>query len=113
MSGFCLNYHHIDGRGINPRLETFRMVLEHTTDADINIQNSKGQTALHAVANYRHIRDPYIAKGRREAAKLLIKRGIDIAARDADGKTAGDLFVKNDMDSMFRKDVELVQLLGF
>jgi len=107
MSGFCLNYYDLDSRDLNPRLVTFKMVLQHTVD--VNAKNNKGETALHVLANDQL--SGHMAKGRIEAAKLLIKKGADVSARDGDGKTAGDVFIQNDTDLMLRKDAELAQLL--
>lgn len=107
MSGFCLNYHHLNGCGTNPRLETFKMVMQSAVD--VNAKNNKGDTALHALANERL--SGHMAQGRMEAAKLLIEKGADVSSRNGDMKTAGDLFVQYDTDLLLQKDAILVQLL--
>lgn len=109
MSGFCLNYHSLDGRGTNPRLETFTLVLQHTVD--VNAQNHKGDTALHALATERL--SGVMGKGRIEAAKLLIARmGGNFAVRNHEGKAAGELFAENDYEGLVRGDAELTRLLA-
>lgn len=108
MSGFCLNYHDLDGRGTNPRLETFQLVLQETVD--INAKNNRGDTALHALATGRL--SGYLARGRVEAATLLLEKGAEVTSRNGDGKTAGALFVQNDTDYLIRNDPALAQLLA-
>jgi len=109
MSGFCLNYHHLDGQGTNPRLETFTLVLQNTVD--VNAKNNKGDTALHALATGRLA--GVMGKGRIEAAKLLVgERGVDVTERNREGKTAGELFKENDVEGLVRGDAELTRLLA-
>jgi len=109
MSGFCLNGHYLDGRGTNPRLETFTLVLQNTVD--INAKNNKGDTALHALAIGRL--SGVMGQGRIEAAKLLVgKQGVDVAERNREGKTAGELFKENDVEGLVRGDAELTRLLA-
>jgi len=108
MSGFCLNYHHLDGRGTNPRLETFKLVMQSTVG--VNAKNDRGDTALHALANGRL--SGHMAQGRMEAAKSLIEKGADVSSRNGDAKTAGDLFIQNDTGLLLQKDAFLVQLLA-
>lgn len=107
MSGFCLNYHHLDGCGTNPRLETFKMIMQSTVD--VNAKNNKGDTALHALANGRLLGP--MAQDRMEAAKLLIEKGADVSCRNGDMNTAGDLFIENDTDLLLQNDAFLVKLL--
>lgn len=109
MSSFCLNDHQYDGRGTNQRLETFTLVLQHTVD--VNTQNHKGDTALHALATGRL--SGIMGQGRIEAAKLLIeKMGGNVAERNKEGKTAGELFAENDVEGLVRGDAELTRLLA-
>ncbi len=108
MSGFCLNYHHLDGRGTNPRLETFTLVVQNTVD--VNVKNNKGDTALHALAAGRL--SGVMGQGRIEAAKFLVgKKGVNVAERNREGKTAGELFAENDVEGLVQGDAELTRLL--
>jgi len=109
LSGWCLNYHNVDGQGTNPRLETFTLILQNTVD--VNVKNNKGDTALHALAT--GSLSGVMGKGRIEAAKLLVgERGVDVAERNLEGKTAGELFAENDFEGLFRGNAELTRLLA-
>ena len=110
MSGVCFDRgYYLDGRGINPRLETFTLVLQNTVD--VSAKNNKGDTALHALATGRLA--GVMGKGRIEAAKLLVgKQGVDVAERNREGKTAGELFKENDVEGLVRGDAELTRLLA-
>lgn len=109
MSGMCLNGHYLDGRGTNPRLETFTLVLQNTVDVDA--KNNMGDTALHALATERL--SGVMGQGRIEAAKLLVgKRGVDVAEKNREGKMAGELFAENDVEGLFQGNAELTRLLA-
>lgn len=108
MSGICLDDHHLDGRGTNPRLETFTLVLQNTVD--VNAQNTAGDNALHALATGRL--SGVMGRGRIEAAKLLFgTRGVDLAKKNLEGKTAGELFAENDVEGLVQGNAELTRLL--
>ncbi len=109
MSGFCLNRHDLDGRGTNPRLETFTLVLQNTLD--VNAKNNMGDTALHALATERL--SGVMGQGRIEAAKLLVEKSdVNVAERNGEGKTAGELFAENDVEGLVQGNAELTQLLA-
>ncbi len=93
-----LTSHTIHPGNTNPRIDAFRMLLEAGSDVDAS--DIKDRTALHILAADRASdRDG----NRMQGIKLLLARGIDLLARNVDGKIAADLLQP--------EDIELAQLL--
>ena len=61
--------------------------------SDINAKDAKGRTALHLLAADRS-HDEH--ENRRMGASLPLARGIDVWARNGEGKTAADLLGPGD-----------------
>ena len=90
--------HTIHPKDSNPRLDAFRILLE--AGSDINASDIRGRTVLHILAAHR---STDVDGNELKATSLLLARGIDHLARDAEGNTAADL--------LQRGDAELVLLL--
>ncbi|KAL9628887.1 MAG: hypothetical protein Q9204_005592 [Flavoplaca sp. TL-2023a] len=80
-------------------LRCFRMILDATVD--INIQGRHGYTPLHALACGSLV--PWAARGRLEAARLLVVRGADLTIKGHKSNTAAELFTKNDQHGFLRE----------
>jgi len=90
-----------DAEDLDPRVQVLWMLI--TADADVDAVDAKHQTALHAVAL---CSEDYTKQPRRiEAAKLLLAAGLALEAADSDGRTALDIFIK-------QEDYEMVGLLS-
>jgi len=82
--------HHEDS---NPRLDTFRMLLE--AGSDVNASDIKGRTALHVLAADRFFdRDG----NRPKAIRLLLASGIERSARNAEDRTAAELLQPGEIE---------------
>lgn len=94
MNGICSKRTFPGGPDLDGRAEVFQMLLDR--GADIHAVDMKKRNPLHALALCRlnETRAPIIA----QAAKNLKEAGVRIDARDADGRTALDIFreQKND-----------------
>ncbi|KAL8916890.1 MAG: hypothetical protein Q9208_008292 [Pyrenodesmia sp. 3 TL-2023] len=90
LSGPLINKYYRPRDQQDLRVEAFKILLDSTKD--VNAQNHKGHTALHALAAghlpRQHDHD------RLEAARLLLDRGADVSIRNVDSEAASDLFVQ-------------------
>ena len=84
--------------GTNPRIETFRELLD--AGPDVNARDNQGRTALHVLAAD-HVSDN--EGNKTKAASLLLAKGTKILAHDVNGKTAVDL--------LWSGNTELAELL--
>ena len=84
------------------------MTLLIDAGSDINAKDAKGRTALHSLTA-RHRYDSH--KNKLNGARLPLAGGIDVWARDEEGKTAADLLDPKaaELDPEF---TELAQLLA-
>ncbi|KAL8844635.1 MAG: hypothetical protein Q9176_001147 [Flavoplaca citrina] len=80
-------------------LRCFRMILDATVD--INIQGRHGYTPLHALACGSLL--PWAARGRLEAARMLVMRGADLTIKGHKFNTAAEIFTKNDQYGFLRE----------
>lgn len=86
IDGHCLNYFHSHGRGTNPRLEAFELLIN--AGADVHTRDLKGRTVLHALTS--PLASPTMAYGQWEAMRLALEKGAEVDAMDVDGRTAMD-----------------------
>jgi ankyrin repeat protein len=87
---------HIAAGGKPPRLELLKLALKENIDP--NLQDHKGDTALHMVTkNYAEQKNPWVTS--RMAMQLLLKHGgIDVNKKNAKGKTPlHNLMVSRDL----------------
>ena len=73
---------------LHDAIHVVAQLLDHGVRADV--QNSKQQTALHIAVLGKALEQVY-KQPRNDVIKLLIERGADVNAVDAEGKTALDL----------------------
>lgn len=91
------------------RMNTAELLIEHGFDVNASTKDCiVGETPLLAACELKKVNPQRIA-----IAKLLMKNGADVNARNQDGKTAAELLVQNGSDGLLRKDAELQQLLGW
>lgn len=89
-------------------IEVVKLLIEHGFDVNVTTEDPfVGKTPLLATCKFNRL-DPE----RMAVAKLLIKEGADVNARDQNGKTAAELLVQNDDDRLIQEDPELQQLLA-
>ena len=75
------------------------MILDATVD--INIQGRHGYTPLHALACGSLL--PWAARGRLEAARMLVMRGADLTIKAHKSNTAAEIFTENDQYGFLRE----------
>ncbi|KAI9826358.1 MAG: hypothetical protein M1832_000275 [Thelocarpon impressellum] len=80
-----------------PRTQSFRLVLE--AGSNVEAKDAQMRTALHALVADTSNRP---VKSALMAAKLLVGRGLDAAARDAQGKTAAEYIGASDDEELRR-----------
>lgn len=85
-----------------------KLLIEHGFDVNVTTEDPfVGETPLLATCKFNKL-DPE----RMAVAKLLIKEGADIIARDQNEKTAAELLVQNDDGRLIQEDPELQKLLA-
>ena len=88
ITGVCLNNFHAYGKGINPRLESFKLLM--IAGCDMKAKDLRGRTALHAL-----VMCPiwgHMTQGHLEAATLLLQGNVEMDALDMDRNMASQLF---------------------
>ena len=89
------------------RIDTVKLLIERGFDVNTRIKDCfVGETPLLVTCEFEKMNPQ-----RTMIAKLLIKDGADVNARNQDGKTAAELLVQNDSKGLIREDAELQQLL--
>lgn len=89
-------------------VDTVKILIEHGFDVNVITKDCVvGETPLLAACGSRKLNSQRLA-----VAKLLIKEGADVSARNQNGKTAAELLVSNDFDGLIREDVDLRQILA-
>ena len=87
------------------RIETVKFLIEHSFDVNATPEGCiVGETPLIAVCQSKYPDSDRIA-----VAKLLIKNGADVNARDETGTTAAEMLLQDDV---LQEDTDLQQLLA-
>ncbi|MCJ1462833.1 hypothetical protein MMC07_001436 [Pseudocyphellaria aurata] len=89
-------------------VEVVKLLIEYGFDVNVTTKDSfVGETPLLAICKSKKLNPERMA-----VAKLLIKEGADVTARDQDGKTAAELLIQNDIGRLIQEDPELQKLLA-
>lgn len=90
------------------RIDAVRLLIGRGFDVNARTKDCQvGETPLLAAFESKKVTPQRIA-----VAKLLLKHGADVTARNQDGKTATELLFQNDSDGLIHEDTELQQLLA-